>query len=348
MRFYFVRRVDAGRHLDIFLISAVVTVLSIRMFLAASGYPQLGGNGLHIAHMLWGGLGMLFALIILISLEGRLWLWLAALLGGIGFGAFIDELGKFITSDNDYFFQPTFAIMYLIFIGLYLLTRTLGRFADPSPDTCLVNAFDLAKEAVIRDLDERERVSALALLSRCDQDDPVVASVTRLVRDIAPVEPMRRGPLMRARSALTRTYDWLIGRRWFAVLLVAGFAVASLLDLVAAVLNLTDLSGVFAAASLKEVPAAAFASLGSLMSALVAGGLVLVGVLSLRRARLSAYRWFERSLLVDIFVGTFFDFWINQLSALTALVVYLVILAVVRYMIHQERGRAVAQAFATA
>ncbi len=37
--------------------------------------PELGGHGLHIAHLLWGGF-------------------------------FIDELGKFITQDNDYFFKP--------------------------------------------------------------------------------------------------------------------------------------------------------------------------------------------------------------------------------------------------
>lgn len=44
--------------LDIFLISAVLTVVALRAYLQATNYPKIGGGGLHIAHVLWGGLGM--------------------------------------------------------------------------------------------------------------------------------------------------------------------------------------------------------------------------------------------------------------------------------------------------
>jgi len=102
--------------LEYFLISAVSSVLLIRFFLFITNYPQLGSNGLHIAHMLWGGLFMFIAILLaLISLNNKLKLYIA-ILGGIGFGTFIDELGKFITSDNNYFFEPTIAIIYTFFI----------------------------------------------------------------------------------------------------------------------------------------------------------------------------------------------------------------------------------------
>lgn len=55
---------------EAFLLAAVVAVLAIRGFLAATGHPQVGGSTLHIAHMLWGGLGMLAALLMLLLFVG--------------------------------------------------------------------------------------------------------------------------------------------------------------------------------------------------------------------------------------------------------------------------------------
>jgi hypothetical protein len=41
---------------ELFLFTAVATVLVVRTALAVTGYPQVGGGGLHVAHVLWGGL----------------------------------------------------------------------------------------------------------------------------------------------------------------------------------------------------------------------------------------------------------------------------------------------------
>src|SRR3954468_10940182 len=126
--------------LDTFLVSGVASVLIIRIFLEATGYPQLGGGGLHIAHVLWGGLGMLVAIVLLLLYLSPTTRLIAALVGGAGFGAFVDELGKFVTSDNDYFFKPTAAILYALFVVLFLATREVQRFRGLSPEESLVNA----------------------------------------------------------------------------------------------------------------------------------------------------------------------------------------------------------------
>src|SRR5690349_13709268 len=116
----FARNIEANILLTNFLISAVSAILLLRFYLHITAYPSVGGSTFHIAHMLWGGLLMLVTIFILLMFLTQQTRRLAAITGGIGFGIFIDELGKFITRDNNYFFQPTVAILYVIFMILFL------------------------------------------------------------------------------------------------------------------------------------------------------------------------------------------------------------------------------------
>src|SRR5918996_3761281 len=117
------RNADFGELQETFLVCAVATILVIRTQLWLTNYPQLGGGGLHIAHLLYGGIFMVLAIGLLVTYLGRLPRRPAAVIGGVGFGFFIDELGKFITSDNNYFFKPAAGVIYVVFIVLYLTTR---------------------------------------------------------------------------------------------------------------------------------------------------------------------------------------------------------------------------------
>ena len=82
--------------------------------------------------MLWGGLLMLAALVIVLSFLGRAAERVSAIIGGIGFGMFIDEVGKFVTSDNNYFFRPAASLIYVIFILLFLVARASSRSSESS------------------------------------------------------------------------------------------------------------------------------------------------------------------------------------------------------------------------
>jgi len=323
-RSFFVRRVDATNQFEIFLVSAIATILIVRAILAATGWPQLGGGKIHFAHLLWGGLGMLIAIILLLALEGRLWSILGALAGGIGFGLFIDELGKFITSDNDYFFQPVIAIIYIIFVGLFFLFRWLGSIKHLSPRTALVNAFDYAKEAVLRDMDEGERAEALYLLSQADQVNPVVVSLGEMLRSLDALAKPKASPLAKAKTWLAGSYARLVTHRWFRIVVVGWFVLLALSGLLGALFTDADLSKIM------------FAELGVSLSSLAAGILVAIGIVRGRRSRLAAYRWFERAMLVSIFVGEFFQFYREQLGAVTGLLLLLITLATIRYMIGEE------------
>lgn len=79
-----------------------------------------------------GGLLMLLAIYLLLSYIGPVVRPAAALVGGVGFGLFIDEVGKFITSDNNYFYQPTAAIVCVVFVLIVLGSRFGPRPAGPA------------------------------------------------------------------------------------------------------------------------------------------------------------------------------------------------------------------------
>src|SRR5258705_7780073 len=223
---HLVRAADADL-LDTFLVSAIATVVVIRIFLEATGYPQLGGGGLHIAHVLWGGLGMLVAIVLLLLYTTSSTRLIAALVGGAGFGAFVDELGNFVPSDNNYFFKPTAAILYALFVVLFLATREIRRFRDLSPEESLVNSVELAERLASGTLTADDRDRALQLLARADQAHPLVAPLRAsfLASEPAPISFAR---LRWVRSAGARTYAAIVSSRWFRRILAAVFIVAGL------------------------------------------------------------------------------------------------------------------------
>ena len=133
-------------------------------WLALTGYPQIGGGNLHIAHALWGGAAMMMALLVgwaFIGFGARL---LTVVLGGIGFGFFLDEVGKFVTKDNDYFYGPSAEIMYILVVVILVGARIVRDVRPLSAKECLASAIAIAAEGVARGLADHHREVGLRLV----------------------------------------------------------------------------------------------------------------------------------------------------------------------------------------
>lgn len=236
----FVRNVRAGALLERFFIAAVAAVLVIRFYLLfAYPYlveyvPVLGSvvvGPFHIAHMLWGGLLMLAGFVLLLTFLGRSVHGVAAVIGGIGFGTFVDELGKVITLDKDYLYQPIFSIIYLIFVGLFIWLRVIQRPRRLSEQAALVNALQYAQQTVLEDLGPEERRHALSLLDQSDPSHPMVAPLQQTMESMDMTALRRPSIFERLRITLRRTYAWLVRRWWFSYAVVGLFVVVSIGDL---------------------------------------------------------------------------------------------------------------------
>lgn len=341
----FLRDFEGGAHLDIFLVAAITAVLAIRVFLRLTNYPQMGGGALHIAHVLWGGLLMLAGVVTLLSWRGRMTRQLGALLAGLGFGAFIDEVGKFVTADTDYFYRPAVLVIYIVFVLIYLAVRSIHRERLASSDEYLVNALAELEEVAVGDLDLEERDRALHYLERSDPADPMVRHLRELLIRADLVHDSHAEWLPRLRDSVLAGYRRLASQPVFPKAIV-GFFVAQLLlrfGYVMAMIFVVHLHGA-ADAPLKERVVDRLSSLtlsewGQLSSSILSGVLVALGVLRIRWSRLDAYRWFLRSTLVSIFLTQLFVFYRQQFAALAGLAFNILVFGALRFMIEREKAR---------
>lgn len=146
----------AENNLFITLVSFAASITLTRSFLHLTGFPQLGGEELHIAHVLWGGL-LMFAAILALLLYSNRWVHtLAAVLSGLGIGLFMDEVGKFITQTNDYFYPAAAPIIYAFFLLTLFLYLLIRKERKPDVRAAMYEVFEDLHEYLDHDLSEME------------------------------------------------------------------------------------------------------------------------------------------------------------------------------------------------
>jgi hypothetical protein len=331
------RNIEIRSLLDTFFVCSIATILIIRLQLWATNYPKLGGGKLHIAHLLWGGLMMLIALIILVSFISRSRRHFAAFLGGVGFGFFIDEIGKFVTSDNDYFFKPAAGIIYIVFLVLFLVLREIGWRREFTAQECLANVMSLLAESTYRPLSQQEHRLARTLLSRCDADDKLVVPLTGMLDRIEEAPARAPGRLARARDRIRAAYLRLAANPRFGAALVVVFALIAVATLVQV--------GLDAHRIINGTQKVRVITVAGMASSVVVAAMVLLGIRADRESRFDAYRWFDRALLVQVFVTEVFAFLEDQFGAVFELLFFMFLLLTLRIMIHTEvRAAAIDQA----
>jgi hypothetical protein len=331
------RNVRAEGNLELFLITAVSTVLLNRFFLYITGYPQIGGSKLHIAHMLWGGLLMLVTIVLNIAFLGERIRWLGVIIGGIGFGLFIDELGKFITKDNDYFFRPTIGLIYAIFVLMFLIFSSIGRARRLTDKEYELNALNQFEEAVLNDLDRSEKQRIYELLNRVENPTIVTRELRSMLKQIEAVPTPKPNRFER----MLKTVDHAYARFWrhqAARNAIAIFFIVETVGFLATVVVafFTDFNVSIGIGDDKDTYVNTLI-ICQFASAFAATVVAMVGVVKLRTSRIRAYELFRWATIINLLLSEFFLFSREQFGAIPSFILNLLLLIALRYAIYEER-----------
>lgn len=333
--FDLIRNTDAGDLLENILVSSIATILVTRFFLFLTDYPMLGVEGIHIAHMLWGGLLMLFSIIILLSFLGKRLRILGSLIGGVGFGLFIDELGKFITSDNNYFYEPTAALLYLIFLGLFFLFRYIESYKTLTQKEYLMNALHLLEEAISNDMDKEENDKYREFLKNSGDSHYLTKQLLGMSEKLT-IHVSKPSQLFIVFKSMSGIINKFLQSALFQKIVIGVFILHFLASLFTAFLliffTLNNTPSVLNPIQERYI----YVGWGEFIATVVSAVLSISGVIFLIFSREKAYMFFKYSVLVSILLTSFFGFYRIQFAALFGLCINVILLIGINNMISQK------------
>lgn len=329
---FFVRNARAASLYEYFFVSAAASILLIRAFLALTDYPQLGPGHLHIAHMLYGGIFMIASILISFSSLGHRSLSLAAFIGGTGFGFFIDELGKFITKDNDYFYKPTSVIIYLIFVLLFFVLRRLSRERTYTRLEYTVNSVAMLEEVILQDLDGTEHRQLQTYLHKADQNDPIIRQLRNVIAAIPESTIVEYRRFDRIRTLLEDWVASLVAKRKSRKIITAVYLTQAVISLEILVFSVATTY----AAHGHTLHAIPLPQIAQLASASISFLIVMLGSYYVLRDRAVGFELFRRAILLDLLVTEPFVFYSEQFLAVFGLAFKLIMWTIILNFIAVE------------
>lgn len=348
MPFRFIRREFADQYLENVIVAFAVTLLGIRLFLELTGYPQIGGGGLHIAHAIWGGLFLMVAALLALLFRNHTLLNLSSVLTGIGWAFFIDEVGKFITADNDYFFRPAAPLIYLTFLALWFVATRVPWGDDLHAQ--IYHVLDRFEEVIEASVDPDDLTMIKERLVQLSQDrkDSVTDELARALLHFVESEDIRTreaqpSRLSRLWGRTRRSVDGYLmsaqARRTGFPLALALYGFVLLLNLGAHLLALwrPDWAGtLLAGLDVDPLSSPANTFLFGLMNALriVVVLHLWVAALRLRFGRSSGWQVAHRGLVLSVIAADVIAFYFSQFSAATIAVVDVLLLNAVNHVRH--------------
>jgi hypothetical protein len=342
----FTKRSSGSDNLLLFLIAAAFSVLATRMFLYLMDYPQIGRGEIHLAHALAGLILMTVANMALFSYHGKIVRQFGAVVGGLGFGQIIDEIGKLITRDNNYFYQPVPMIIYLIFVSLFFLYRYLDQYAPHSPKEIFYDSLErleeLAEDSFRLSTQKWIENMVEKITSARKQNYQLFADHILQIAQTAQVKPRPvNGYVQKIKSSWHWLDDFTAERRPVFYFLLIVFLIYIVVTFWGAA-TFTHLIWLRQFEHLKyEVDTRFdfFLIIAQYVSQFVSALLMIRGFLYLvRRKRIRALQFFRNGLAVNILITQIATFYFKQFAAVPELLAMVLMFAVVHNILEEANS----------
>ena len=344
-----VQRNRAEMYLLTMLVCFGLSVAMTRLFLELSGYPQLGNSELHIAHVLWGGL-LLFAGVLVLLMFANPWAYYTgAVLGGAGMGLFMDEVGKFITQSNDYFYPWAAPIIYAFFLLTVMIYLRVNRRRPDDPRSAMYHALDLLTEVLDRDLEPGEKAELARHLedAQVEEENEDLVALSQILQEYIERDGLHLAPenpdfWQRWESRVKSWEERYFSRgrfKWILILGLGGQAIISFMELVF-VLGVQyfpeeiseTLIDLVLAGQVKGVQGARWFAAFSALSGGIGLLFVIAIVLCVLGKERTGFNYAYAGLLLELTAANLLAFYFDQFSTIFfALIQLILLVAIVRY-----------------
>lgn len=332
MKLRLTKRDSASELLLIVMTWAIISLLSTRLFLSIYDYPQLGNGDWHVAHVLWGGLLMFLGMILVFGFHGERVKRSAAGIFGIGLGWFIDEIGKFLSANNDYFFQPAIVFMYAFFVVFFIIYRYVERHQPKDPKSLLYSSLNRIEEIIEGDFERREKrqiVGNLNNVLRISTDKKTryfAAGLLQVVKTIEEIDDREESWRKRFWGRLRKYgYNKLFKRKIVLKALLALAFVYILGSIIDSFLLITDfrhswlVEFFYSGSGVSSETDMLFFSLKTI-SDIIASLLFGLAIWWTKKGKkMRGVNFFQYGLLVNIFLSSVFRFYFEQFRGLIGL-----------------------------
>ncbi len=338
------------------LVAFGATVLIVRIFLDLTGYPRLGNSTLHIAHLLYGGIMLTTACLLMLIYASPTAQRIGSILTGIGLGLFFDEVGKFITANNDYFFKPAAPIIYIVSLIIALVFFLLRRHGRKATDEELVVSALEDAELLLegRQTDQWHRhVDAdlnYIVKNLKDPDHVALAQALQVFADSEAVKPgQSRWQIISGQVEHWALRQFIHRQKVSTIALLTVLTLNSLASLTAFFVSLilpviapsiaASIQQLYVSAGLRAFsPFDMSISDIDLLLNVITAGITLYGVIIFLTGRkLYGLFWVQLALILNLCVVNVFTFYVEQFSAALLSLATLAVLLYTRAYQHQLR-----------